>query len=136
MADTSKELEELLNLYAANVQEVALGARKLILAAVPDANEMVDLSAKVIGYGYGENYKDLICTIILSKSGVKLGIVGGAALPDPNGLMEGAGKKHRYVVLNEPGDLKKAGLRELIREKIGSRGQRSDVRDQRSVPPR
>ena len=117
MAGNSKELEELLNLYTTDVQEVARGARKLILAAVPEADEMVDLPARVIGYGYGQNYKDLICTIILSKGGVKLGIVGGATLPDPNGLMEGAGKKHRYVVLNEPADLKKAGLKELIRQK-------------------
>jgi hypothetical protein len=116
MAGNSKELEELLNLYTTDVQEVAREARKLILAAVPEADEMVDLPARVIGYGYGQNYKDLICTIILSKGGVKLGIVGGATLPDPNGLMEGAGKKHRYVVLNEPADLKKAGLKELIRQ--------------------
>ena len=117
MAGNSKELEELLNLYTTDVQEVALGARKLILAVVPEANEMVDLSARVIGYGDGQNYKDLICTIILSKGGVKLGIVGGATLPDPSGLMEGAGKKHRYVVLNQPADLKKKGLKELIRRK-------------------
>ena len=119
----SKELEELLNLYTPEVQELARGARKLILAAVPKANEMVDPSARVIGYGYGQNYKDLICTIILSKGGVKLGIVGGATLSDPSGLMEGAGKKHRYVLLNEPADLKKAGLRELIKQKAESRKQ-------------
>ena len=119
MAGDANELEELLKLYTTEVQEVARGARKLILAAVPEADEMVDLSARVIGYGYGQNYKDLICTIILSKGGVKLGIVGGATLPDPNGLMEGAGKKHRYVVLNEPADLEKAGLKELIRRKAG-----------------
>ena len=123
MADNSKELEELLNLYSTDVQEVARGARKLILATVPEADEMVDLPARVIGYGFGQNYKDLICTIILSKGGVKLGIVGGATLPDPNGLMEGAGKKHRYVVLNEPADLKKAGLKELLKQKAESRKQ-------------
>ena len=120
MASNSKEFEELLNLYTPDVQEVARGARKLILATVPEANEMVDLPARVIGYGFGQNYKDLICTIILSKSGVKLGIVGGATLPDPHSLLEGAGKKHRYVVLNEPADLKKAGLKELILHKSKS----------------
>ena len=123
MADNSKELEELLNLYTPDVQEVARAARKLILATVPEADEMVDLPARVIGYGYGQNYKDMICTIILSKGGVKLGIVGGASLPDPNGLMEGPGKKHRYVVLNEPADLKKPGLKELIKQKAQSRKQ-------------
>ena len=112
-----KELDDLLSAYPENVQEVALGIRELILAAVPDANEMVDAPARVVGYGHGDGYKGMICTIILSKQGVKLGIVGGASLPDPNGLMEGAGKKHRYVVLNAPADLKKKGIAELIRTK-------------------
>lgn len=89
----------------------------MILKVVPEANEMVDAPARVIGYGHGDGYKDMICTIILSKGGVKLGIVGGASLPDPNGLLEGAGKKHRYVVLNDPADLKKKGIKELLRAK-------------------
>jgi hypothetical protein len=123
MKTSTKELDDLLSAYPANVQEVARGARKLILAAVPGANEMVDAPARVIGYGLGKGYKDMICTIILSKGGVKLGIVGGASLPDPNGLMEGAGKKHRYVLLNDPADLKKKGIKELIKQKAESRRQ-------------
>jgi len=119
MANSTNEIDKLLSAYPVTVQQTALGARKLILATIPKALEMVDTPARVIGYGHGKNYKDLICTIILSKSGVKLGIVGGAALPDPNGLMEGAGKKHRYVVLNTPADLKKPGLKQLIKSKSG-----------------
>jgi hypothetical protein len=118
MPNPTKELDDLLSTYPANVQEVALGTRKLILATLPGVLEMVDAPARVIGYGRSANYKDLLCTIILSKGGVKLGIVGGAALPDPNGLMEGTGKKHRYVVLDTPADLKKPGLTRLIRSKV------------------
>lgn len=117
MKNSNKELDDLLSAYPANVQEVALGARKLILAAAPDANEMVDAPARVIGYGHGDGYKGMICTIILSKQGVKLGFVGGASLPDPNGLLEGAGKKHRYVVLDAAADLEKKGIAELIKAK-------------------
>lgn len=51
-------------------------ARQMIIDTVPDLLEMVDRRARVIGYGFGASYKDLICTIILSKSGAKLGIVG------------------------------------------------------------
>src|SRR4051812_2985051 len=110
-----KEFDELLTGYSDNVREVALRVRKLILKTVPDANEMVDAPAREIGYGHGDGYKGMICTIILSKGGVKLGIVNGASLPDPNGLLEGAGKKHRYVVLNAAGDLKQKGVTELIK---------------------
>lgn len=127
MKDSTKELDDLLAAYPASVQEVARGLREVVSAAVPQANEMVDLSARVIGYGFGDGYKELICTIILSKSGVKLGIVNGASLPDPHGLMEGVGKKHRYVVLNTTADLKKKGLKDLIKEKAA--GVRQDLQD-------
>src|SRR3954463_11440925 len=110
-----KEFNDLLTGYSDNVQAVALGLRKLILNVVPEANEMVDAPARVIGYGHGDGYRGMICTIILSKGGVKLGIVNGASLPDPNGLMEGAGKKHRYVVLNAAADLKQKGVAELMK---------------------
>ena len=38
-----------------------------------------------------------VCTLILSKSGVKLGLVHGSELADPNGLLEGSGKVHRNI---------------------------------------
>jgi hypothetical protein len=53
--------------------------------------------------------------IILSKSGVKLGIVNGATLPDPKGLLEGAGKRPKYVVLSAPSDLRRPGLAPLLK---------------------
>jgi hypothetical protein len=46
---------------------------------------------------------------------VKLGIVRGTALPDPHGLMEGTGKVHRYVVLVKLADLKRPGLKQLLK---------------------
>lgn len=118
MQTSNQEFDHLLSQYPANVQEVARDLRELIITTVRDANEMVDAPARVIGYGHGDGYKGMICTIILSKKEVKLGIVGGASLPDPNGLLEGAGKKHRYVVLNEAADLKKKkGIAALITAK-------------------
>jgi len=118
MKTSIKEFDDLLSQYSANVQDVARALRELISKAAPGVNEMVDAPARVIGYGHGDGYKGMICTIILSKKEVKLGIVGGASLPDPNGLLEGAGKKHRYVVLNEAADLKKKkGIAALIKSK-------------------
>jgi len=53
----------------------------------------------VVGYGYGPGYKGPVCTLILSKTGVKLGLPYAAALSDPDGLLEGTGKVHRFVQL-------------------------------------
>ncbi|HKW03566.1 MAG TPA: hypothetical protein VJN96_27315 [Vicinamibacterales bacterium] len=73
----------------ANVQALARAARTFTLKSLPGAEETVDDSPFVAGYRYGPGYKDLVCTLLISKSGVKLGLVGGAALPDPRGLLEG-----------------------------------------------
>jgi hypothetical protein len=92
---------------------------------------MVDASARVIGYGFGAGYADLICTIILSKGGVKLGIVGSAELPDPNNLLEGAGKRHRYVPLAKPSDLGKPGLKSLLEARVAAWKKKTLAADKR-----
>jgi hypothetical protein len=74
----------------------------------------VDFATRLIGYGHGPGYTGAVCTLILSKSGIKLGLVGGAALPDPQGLLQGSGKVHRHVPLQTAQDLRQAGLERLL----------------------
>ena len=108
------EWDALLAAYPAAVRDLAVRARDLVFSRVPEAVESVDTKAKVIGYGFGPGYDDMICTIILSKAGVKLGLVGGAKLPDPEGLLEGTGKVHRYVVLENAADVSRPGVKALL----------------------
>jgi hypothetical protein len=108
-------LDQLLSKYPADVQALAISARKFILDTLPKADESLDESAGVLGYGYGPGYKGLICTLILSKSGVKLGLAHGAELPDPDRLLAGTGKVHRYVQLRATSDIKKPGVARLLK---------------------
>jgi hypothetical protein len=109
--------------YSPNVSELAASLRERVHAAVPDAKETLDESGRVVGYGIGSGYSGLVCTIIPSKTGVKLGIVGGAAIDDPQGLLEGPGKRHRYVQFNQPSDLQREGIDQLL--KAARRGAKS-----------
>lgn len=111
----TRTVEKLLGAYPSDVQELAAGARQLIRQLLPEVEEGADPSAPVVGYSYGPGYSGMVCTLILSKSGVKLGLVRGAELADPRGLLEGSGKVHRYVQLRVPADLRKAGLSQLIK---------------------
>jgi hypothetical protein len=113
MAD-SKALDDLLDACSPAVQRLVVDARRYVRRWLPAASESVDIKARRIGYSYGPGYKGLVCTLILSKAGVKLGLVGGAALPDPHGLLEGSGKVHRHVPLSAPRDLRRPGVRELL----------------------
>ena len=100
--------------YSPEVRQLALAARALIADVCPKIDETVDAPAKMIAYSYGPGYKGMVCTLIMSKEGVKIGIVRGAELPDPRGLLRGAGKVHRHVPLKSPADLKRSGLKPLL----------------------
>jgi hypothetical protein len=76
------------------------------------------MPAHLIGYGYGPGYKEMICTIIPSKKGIKLGFYKGSELPDPETLLTGSGKVHRHVVINSDQDLKKLALKKLLSEAV------------------
>ena len=115
MAKESDEVTAFFGMYPPAVRDVALELRRRILVTIPGAEEVLDRSARIVGYGFGSGYSNLVCTIIPSKTGVKLGLVDGVELPDPRGLLEGAGKRHRYVALKTLPDLKRPGLLALLR---------------------
>jgi hypothetical protein len=107
-------IDTLLRAYPEDVQILTLQARKSLREWLPDAGESVDESARMLAYRYGPGYKGMVCTLLLSKSGVKLGLVGGAALADPRGLLAGTGKVHRHVQLRTVEDLQQPGLKQLV----------------------
>jgi hypothetical protein len=120
MADAVNEVTEFLGSYPPAVRDVALALRDQVRGAIPGTREILDRPARIVGYGFGTGYRDLICTIIPSKTGVKLGVVGGATLPDADGLLEGEGKRHRYVAFRTPADVKKPGLTPLLEAAVAA----------------
>jgi hypothetical protein len=108
---TSQQVEAFLSAYPEQVQETASAARQLLKDMLPGAAETVDEAAKLLGYSDGPGYKGVVFTLIMSKTGVKLGIFRGAGLPDPKHLMAGAGKVHRHVQLRSVDDIKRPGLK-------------------------
>jgi len=118
-----------LTVYPENVQTLARSSRTLVRQWLPHAKEGEDSAARLFAYSYGPGYKGVICTLILSKTGVKLGIAGGASLPDPHKLLRGEGKVHRHVPLKAIEDLQQPGVKELVaaasaacHERLGNAG--------------
>jgi hypothetical protein len=121
------DIETFLAPYPPEVRDLALAAREFLGQAFPGAAETLDDSAKCFGYGYGPGYKGLVCTLLLSRTGVKLGIARGSELPDPNQLMRGSGKVHRHVQLRTTADLKQPGLRPLLKAALAAWKERAGV---------
>ena len=113
-------IDELLAGYPEQVRTTTEAARTLLQNALPNIEERVDESAKLIGFSYGPGYKGVVCTLILSKTGVKLGVFRGAELPDPRNLMAGEGKVHRHVQLRNPADVDMPGLKPLLKAALAA----------------
>jgi hypothetical protein len=107
-------IDTLLRSYPEDAQILVRQARKTLREWLPSAVESVDESARMLAYRYGPGYKGMVCTLLLSKSGIKLGLVGGATLADPRGLLAGSGKVHRHVQLRTVEDLQQAGVKQLV----------------------
>jgi hypothetical protein len=111
MTDT---IDDLLSAYDPPVREIALKLRDVILEEFPSAVEQVDMPAKLIGYGYDRTYKGLVCGIALQKSYVNLMFSKGTEMPDPDGLLEGTGKRARHIKMRTLEDIDRAGVRPML----------------------
>jgi hypothetical protein len=114
----ARSFDEVSKSYSSDVQAIAARARTLITGLMPTAEETVDPTADIVSYGFGSGYRGMICTIIFSKGGVKLGLVGGAKLPDPERLLQGRGKTHKYVDLRTVADVSRPGVERLIKSAL------------------
>ena len=115
-----EEIDVFLASYPAEVADLAQAARGRLKELLPRVKETLDRSAKVIGFGYGPGYKGMVCALILSKAGVKIGLNRGSELSDPKGLLRGEGKVHRHVPLTRLADLKQPGLKPLVKAALSA----------------
>lgn len=115
---TSDRIESFVALYPENVRQIAGAARRLLTEVCGGIDESVDTSAKLLAYSYGPGYKGLVCTLIMSRTGVKLGIPYGSQLPDPAGLLIGNGRVHRYVAFASADDVQRSEVRDLVERNV------------------
>ena len=99
--------------------ELAARAADLIREVLPGAVESEEGGDH--GFGVGPGYKGLVFVLTPFKDRVRLGIAGGATLPDPDGLMQGSGRVHRHVVLRTREDLESPALRALLERAAAAR---------------
>lgn len=112
---TTNKADDFLSQYDEQVFTNATILRKVIIATLPNIIEQVDIPAKMITYCYGQKYSELICTIIPSKKGLKLGFNWGTKLPDPDHLLEGKGKISRYVEIKSEEQIKSKVIKNFLK---------------------
>src|SRR6185436_14170071 len=124
---TDKKIDELLSGYSEEVFTNALKLREVLFAILPGVIEQIDIPAKVIAYCYGQKYSEMVCTIIPSKKGLKLGFYKGVDLPDPDKLLEGTGKISRYVEIRSAEQIRSSAIKKLIQAALAAYKKRMTV---------
>jgi hypothetical protein len=103
-----------LGAYPIEIRERFLTAQSLVSSLLPDAEQVLDLPAKMLVFTYGTGYKDMICVLIPSRNGLKLSFSQGAVLNNNTKLLEGSGKKSRYIEIRDADILQNPELHQLI----------------------
>lgn len=101
-----------------DLRAIELRLRELVLQAVPDAREIVDTGDGLLAYALGPRMRDLLFAIIAHRSHVNLQLADGVELADPDGLVEGTGKRVRHVKCRSLDDCERPALHLLIKEQV------------------
>ena len=114
------ELIKFLQPYDRAVQKLALDLRALVLEEMAPCHENIydAYSAVAIGYGPTDRLSEGIFHLAVYGKGVNLGFNHGAALDDPNGILEGAGKRIRHIKIRTASDLARPELRAYVRRAL------------------
>jgi hypothetical protein len=118
---TTEQIAGFLAKYDPTIAKEARAARRVLRAAMPTAFELVydNYNALVFAFGATEKAGDIVLSIALYPRWVTLFFLHGAALDDPQGLLEGTGKTIRGVRLTGGAkDLEKPAVRALVRQAI------------------
>jgi len=108
-----------LEAYDRPISDLALALREIILQEAPDASESIyQVYTVAIWFGFSGKMKDMFCYITTYAEHVNLGFPRGAALPDPNGMLEGEGKTMRHIKFASEPDLDRPFVRRYIRAAI------------------
>ena len=128
--DTHGTFEDAIGGSSPEVQEVARRLRELIIEIYPGVVEVPWPIQKNVGYGVGpKKMSEHFCYIMALSNRVNLGFFYGADLADPEGLMEGTGKKLRHVKVKSLEQVEQSLIRDLLQLSIKERKEELGIAD-------
>lgn len=96
--------------------------RDLIYKLDPDTTEVVRMGDNAATYGIGpRKTKEGYCYLMPHKKWVNLGFFSGGLLDDPDGLLEGTGKKLRHIKVRSSSEVGTDAMQALILAAIAER---------------
>ena len=115
------DVDRLLAQSSAEIQAIARALRSTVRTAFPNAIEQVDFPDRVISFGHTTQMRGLLFAIIPHTAHVNLQLADGAVLPDPEGLVEGTGKRIRHVKIRSVEAASSVALVAIIEAQLAAR---------------
>lgn len=113
--------DSLLESRSAEVREAARAIAGVVMAELPRAIVHFDRADGLLAIGTSGAMGDLLFALIPHLGWVNLQLADGATLPDPDGLIEGTGKRIRHVKIRSAEAAGSAGIRRIVQAQIAAR---------------
>jgi hypothetical protein len=113
--------DENLASHTPEVQAAARALEAVIRDEVPDVVAQYDVADGLLSFGRGSKMRDLLFALIPHTNWVNLQLADGALLPNPDGLIEGTGKKIRHIKVRSGDAARAASVRETVRAQVAIR---------------
>ena len=113
--------DELLAGHSPAVQAAARELEKLIRKELPDVVVQFDPGNRLLAFGRSMRMRDLLFALIPHAGWVNLQLADGALLPNPDGLIEGTGKRIRHIKVRSPQEVRDPRVLASIRAQLGPR---------------
>lgn len=101
--------------------DISRALRRTVLTSCPDAVEWFDPGNELLAIGSSRAMRDLLFAIIPHKAHVNLQLADGAELPNPDGRIEGTGKRIRHVKVRSVEDAGTSWVRTVIEAQLAHR---------------
>ena len=114
--------DDLLEITNEPLRPIAVSLRGTIMRLHPEVSEVVQPGERAATYGVGPKKMSEGYAYIIPYSGwVNLGFFRGASLPDPAGLLDGAGAAMRHVKIRKLEEVGQAELHSLLAAALAER---------------
>ena len=110
--------DENLASHTPEVQAAARALEAVIREALPDVVVQYDPGNGLLAFGRSMKMRDLLFALIPHAGWVNLQLADGALLPNPDGLIEGTGKKIRHIKVRSAEAARADGCVAAIRGQI------------------
>ena len=121
MSEAARAFDRFLDADAPAVADIARALRLSVLAVAPDVVESFDPADRLLAFGVGSKLRDFWFAIIPHTAHVNLQLADGADLPNPDGRIEGTGKRVRHVKVRSVDEAQAPWLRDVIERQVAYR---------------